>query len=267
MSVRARRLLLALATTTSIGCPRERPTAPQPVEKEMMDAAPAAPKFTGKLPPFSKAMGKAPSISPAMGGAYAGSLEWHKSELPTMEISIDQSARGLATVSFGDDGVADGCFVSRWSHHYARSKYTSGGASSSTDKRRTFVGARGRWARGNDGWLDVHFDEVTRDACAPPKPLDPSKSYGAFDLHCIRVEANEALPIPVLACTTGDVDWPVRDLGIDIAESKPTRWIVLADAASGIAVRAIQERRETEPKITFEKQPVTLTPSMWVKDD
>ena len=61
------------------------------------------PKFTGTLPPFSSAVGKAPLVSPAIGGAYVGSLRASRSELPTMEITIDESTDGQELVRLDED--------------------------------------------------------------------------------------------------------------------------------------------------------------------
>ena len=37
-------------------------------------------------------------------------------------------------------------------------------------------------------------------------------------------------------------------------------------ATGGLEVRSIQERRETEPKLTFEQKPVSLIEKDWLKD-
>jgi hypothetical protein len=256
-----RRVLLCIGVA-ALGCPRERVVA-LPASEPSIDAA---------RPPEKVAP---PAPSPA--SAYACSFRMEKSKLPTMEISIDESVDGRATLALGDDGVANGCFVSRWHYRRSESHFStkSGKNETTTDKRRTAVGARGTWAAAPEGGLDVRFDAVMRDACPPPSSIAPGSSYGKLTLHCIDIDGGDAGVTKLLACTPSEGDWAVRDLLVPLADHPKHEWLVLGETP-GIAVHAVYERimglsttfPEPAPKLDLQlaKATVTLTLKDWLAD-
>src|SRR4051812_27272363 len=117
------RTLLYAVLAGTMGCPRERGTTLQPIDREV-DAPRPHPQAS--LPPLVF--------------THAGAMHMEKSELPTVESLINESADGIATLLLGADGAATGCFVSRWRHDYAESHYsTKSGKDESTSHKRRMV--------------------------------------------------------------------------------------------------------------------------------
>lgn len=263
-------LLLAAASAVSAAACRREPSIARPVAAES-DAAPASTSssaFRGKLPKLDVALGFEPVFVAATPGRYLGALTVSKTEYPTMEIYVRESRESRATLSLDEGGAADGCFASRWSYHSTRSQYAtrSGKAEVTDDRRSAFIGARGRWWRGEDGWLEIELTASARDVCPLKTEVPRGSSLGPVRLRCVRIAANEILAEPVLACVAVGVEpWALRDGMLDLAQEEPRRWLLLG-AAPGLQVKWTFEARERGPRLTIRPGPAALVPAAWVGD-
>jgi hypothetical protein len=233
-STRGTSTLLVLA---ALGCHREeRPIAPLPVESKP-DAAPDN-RVTDLDVRFIPALGGAPVLSRVGPGEYLAAISTEKSQYPTMEIYIHDASDGRARLVLDPSGKAEACFANHTSHHYSKSKYasSSGKYESSNDERWILVGGRGTFGPRPGGALEVRLT-LMRNACPPPEVIEPGTTLGNITLVCARIEANETLASPIVACTSKkEESWLLDDLALELAETEPHEWLLLG-AAPGLEVK------------------------------
>ena len=205
-------------------------------------------------------------------GRYVAAYAYSMDKLPTMEITIDKSIQGTATLELREDGQAQACLGAVIGSGSSISKYASddGRHHRERDERRWLLGFSGRWVVEGEETV-IRAEHRWWNSCAAP--AEPG--LGQFELRCTGIAANDALPRDAIACRiegahelealalnpadterSGPYTLQSDPMGhISTDQGRP--WLVLG-AAPGLKVVSEDGRRMETPEVRFEAAEVEL---------
>lgn len=252
-------LVLALASCSPKSDPE--PAAKQPIADEQKPMP--APRPTLDLGPL---IGRPRELTTPTAGRYALSLQAKQHRFVTMEITIDSSVNGGASIDLREDGTVHACFWGTDRSSGSISKYASDDGQHHHNETNTSfrMGMWGTWtAEPEAARATLQLTSVDHRSC---ERSDAAIERSPVIMTCHAIAAGDGLPVPAIICRFPADQHRLEQLAmalVDHPRSGP--WAIREDSTGrypqafgddvqpwlllgspGLLVRA-QDRREGQP--------------------